>query len=215
MGEGSASRPVRSLPPGKSRYPLYRSLGGLQGRSGQVRKNSPPPGFDPRTVQPVASRYTDHAARPIYIYITLHIIYIILCYWNIYLCCSIFVFYPPEILSHMEHNTIALKKNDGDIINVFIHCKPWVTFWILTTIGTGGQKWYFTKSCPVGYALFVRTKGWTDGHGVTWRDKTWLFVTSLPTRLLKITEVLTVNKHQSVRLYVTVDRTRIQAWPLQ
>jgi hypothetical protein len=35
--------------------------GGPQGRSGQVRKIVPPPGFDPRTVQPVASRYTDRA----------------------------------------------------------------------------------------------------------------------------------------------------------
>ena len=58
-GEGSASRPDRSLPPGKTRYPLYRQLGGPQGRSGQVRKISPPPGFDPQTVQPVASCYTD------------------------------------------------------------------------------------------------------------------------------------------------------------
>ena len=48
-----------ALPPGKTRYPLYRRLGGPQGRSGQVRKISPPPGFDPRTAQPVASRYTD------------------------------------------------------------------------------------------------------------------------------------------------------------
>ena len=55
----------RSLPPGKSRYPLYRRLGGPQGRSGQVRKNSPPSGFDPQTVQPIASRYTDWATRPI------------------------------------------------------------------------------------------------------------------------------------------------------
>jgi hypothetical protein len=59
-GEGSASRPDRSLPPRKTRYPLYRRLGGPQGQSGQVRKISPPPGFDPRTVQPVASRYTDY-----------------------------------------------------------------------------------------------------------------------------------------------------------
>ena len=62
-GEGSSSRPGRSLPLGKTRYPLYRRLGGPQGRSGQVRKISPPPGFDPRTVQPVASRYTDYATR--------------------------------------------------------------------------------------------------------------------------------------------------------
>jgi hypothetical protein len=55
-GEGSASRPGRSLPSWKTRYPLYRRLGGPQGRSGQVRKISPPPGFEPRTVQPVVSR---------------------------------------------------------------------------------------------------------------------------------------------------------------
>ena len=60
-GEGSASRPGHSLPPGKTRYPLYRRLGGPQGRCGQVRKISPPQGFDPRTVQPVASRYTVYA----------------------------------------------------------------------------------------------------------------------------------------------------------
>jgi len=63
-GERSASRPGRSLPPGKNRYPLYRRLGGPQGRSRQVRKISPSPGFDPRTVQPVASRYTDYATGP-------------------------------------------------------------------------------------------------------------------------------------------------------
>ena len=44
---------------GITRYPLYRRLGGPQGRSGWVRKISPEPGFDPRTVHPVASCYTD------------------------------------------------------------------------------------------------------------------------------------------------------------
>ena len=44
-GEGSASRPGLSLPPGKTRYPLHKMLSGPQGRSGQVRKISPPPGF--------------------------------------------------------------------------------------------------------------------------------------------------------------------------
>ena len=39
-GEGSASRPGRTLPPGNTQYPLYRRLGGHQGRSGQVRKIS-------------------------------------------------------------------------------------------------------------------------------------------------------------------------------
>jgi len=63
-GEGSASLPGRSLPPGNSRYTLYRRLGGPQGRSGQVRETSLPLGFDSRNVQPVASRYTGYATRP-------------------------------------------------------------------------------------------------------------------------------------------------------
>ena len=50
-----------ALYPEKSRYPLYRRLSGPQGRSGQMWKISPPPGFDPRIAQPVASRYTDYA----------------------------------------------------------------------------------------------------------------------------------------------------------
>ena len=52
-----------ALPPGKSRYPLCRRLGGPQSRSGRVRKISPPQGFDPRTVQPVASRLSTALSR--------------------------------------------------------------------------------------------------------------------------------------------------------
>jgi hypothetical protein len=48
-----------ALPLVKTRCPLYRRLGGPQGRSVRLGKTSPSPGFDPRTVHPVASRYTD------------------------------------------------------------------------------------------------------------------------------------------------------------
>jgi len=34
--EWSAARPGRTLLPGKTRYPLYRRLGGPQGRSGRA-----------------------------------------------------------------------------------------------------------------------------------------------------------------------------------
>jgi hypothetical protein len=77
-GEGSASRPGRSLPPGKPRHPFYRRLGETQGQSGQVRKISPSPGFDTRTAQPVASRYTDWATGrtlPCIYYTTFKLIY--------------------------------------------------------------------------------------------------------------------------------------------
>jgi len=37
----------------------YKRLGGPQGQSGRTCKISPPIGFDPRTLQPLTSRYTD------------------------------------------------------------------------------------------------------------------------------------------------------------
>ena len=59
MERGGQRHAPHTLPPWKTRFPLYRRLGGSQGRSGRVRKISTPPGIDPRTVKPVASRYTD------------------------------------------------------------------------------------------------------------------------------------------------------------
>ena len=61
MAVGGQRPAPAALPPGKTRYLLYRRLGGPQGPSGWVRKVSPPPEFDSRTIQPVASRYTDWA----------------------------------------------------------------------------------------------------------------------------------------------------------
>ena len=61
---GQRHAPAALYPRERPSAHLYRRLGGPQGRSGQVRKISPPPRFDPRTVQPVASRYTDYATRP-------------------------------------------------------------------------------------------------------------------------------------------------------
>ena len=58
VGGWSMPRPGR-FTPGKDPVPILQEAGWPQGRSGRVRKISPPPGFDPRTVQPEASRYTD------------------------------------------------------------------------------------------------------------------------------------------------------------
>ena len=40
-GEWSAASPGRTLPPGKTRYPLYRRLGGPKGRFGQAENLTP------------------------------------------------------------------------------------------------------------------------------------------------------------------------------
>ena len=51
-GEWSAARPGRTLPPGKTRYPFYRRLGGHQGQSGWA-ENLVSTGIRFRAVQPV------------------------------------------------------------------------------------------------------------------------------------------------------------------
>ena len=64
-------RPGRITAGKETRYALCRSLCGPQGRSGRVRKIPSPLVCDPRTVEPVASRYTDRdiMAHNIYIYV--------------------------------------------------------------------------------------------------------------------------------------------------
>ena len=59
--------PFPLFTPGNDPVPIVEEAekSGPQGRSGQVRKISPSPGFDSRTVQPVASRYTDYAIWPV------------------------------------------------------------------------------------------------------------------------------------------------------
>jgi hypothetical protein len=60
-GRRLTPRPGRFTPGKESRYPLYKRLGGPQGRSGRAWKISSPPVFEPQTVHPVASRYTKYA----------------------------------------------------------------------------------------------------------------------------------------------------------
>jgi hypothetical protein len=61
MGEWLAPRPGRFTTEKETQYTFYTGLGRPQSRTGQMRKISHPPGFDPRTIHPAASRYTDYA----------------------------------------------------------------------------------------------------------------------------------------------------------
>jgi hypothetical protein len=62
-GWGVSVTPRPLFTPGKYQLPIVQEAGWAPG-FGQVRKISPPTGFDARTIQPVASRYTDYATRP-------------------------------------------------------------------------------------------------------------------------------------------------------
>jgi hypothetical protein len=82
---------------------------GPRGRSGRVRKISPTPWFDPRTVQPVASRYTGWAiAVPSFTYfnysvllLDLHILWCVLLDLHI-LWCVCFVGFTSFTLSYFS-----------------------------------------------------------------------------------------------------------------
>jgi hypothetical protein len=52
MGVDVQRHALVALPPGKNQYPLYRKLGGPQGRSGRELKISPPPVFNPGPFSP-------------------------------------------------------------------------------------------------------------------------------------------------------------------
>ena len=58
-GGGCSTPRAGRITPGKDPLPVVQGFGWTQGRSGQVRKMSPPPAYYPRTVHSVASRCTD------------------------------------------------------------------------------------------------------------------------------------------------------------
>jgi hypothetical protein len=84
MGVGIQHHAPAALPPEKTRYQFFRSLGGPQGHSRQVRKISPTPRFDPKTFQLVASRYTDYVILYHAIIIIIIINLVITCMQGIY-----------------------------------------------------------------------------------------------------------------------------------
>ena len=68
MRVGGQHHTLATLPPGMTRYPLYRWLGRPKGQSGQVQEILSPLGFDSWTVQPTASRSTDYTFLALFSY---------------------------------------------------------------------------------------------------------------------------------------------------
>ena len=86
---GGQRRPPAALPPG--RPGTHRTGGWVGPRTGlyMCGKSHPPPGFDPRTVQSIASRYTGWAIlAPI-----IMLYYIILCYFILYYIIVYYIIY--------------------------------------------------------------------------------------------------------------------------
>jgi hypothetical protein len=106
MGWVVNATPWTLYPRERDLVPTVQEAGWIQGRSGWVQKISPPPWFDPRTVQPIASRYTDYAI-PTQLYHTAIIKFI-----------TIFVFYVLLLsnvkckvsMSFIEHHVVKMYR---------------------------------------------------------------------------------------------------------
>jgi len=124
-GEWSAARPGRTLPPGKTRYPFYRRLGGPHGRSGRA-ENLVPTGIRSRIFQPVVCRYTDWATRPTiicntYCFSTATVVTRMRLIFALYVhCLSCYVYRVKVFNSHHDFNAIRVTTNS---YLVFV-CRP-------------------------------------------------------------------------------------------
>jgi hypothetical protein len=148
--------PGRFSPEKETRYLLYRRPECSQGRSGRHTGNFSPPGFDPRTVQPVANRYQLSHCSPLakekkikqQIYYLHYINCTIIRYNNTqtcghpYTCCS-FV-RPSSKRYSTKKNTIMsqtsngrVKTNNKIVKNIGIPnvvCMTMVITWLQTNI---------------------------------------------------------------------------------
>ena len=64
MGVGGQRHAPPAFTPGKEPVPILQEAGSSPGPVWIGAENIASPGFDPRTVQPVGSRYTEYATRP-------------------------------------------------------------------------------------------------------------------------------------------------------
>jgi len=136
---------VYPLPQGKTRYPLYRRLGGPQGRSGRA-ENLVPVGIRSRTVQPVVSRYSDWATRPTHTHT--HIYIYIYIYTHMCVCVCV---YTNTI--YFDTNTYALPTVDHCIDTVLSYNSNWTFTWIIAF-------WMYKLSCE--------DQAWPKHAGVGW-----------------------------------------------
>ena len=128
------SRPGRTLPPGKIRYPSYRRLGGPQGWSGQVRKISPPPGFFfiSHLYFICCNHSCFHTCEYIYIYIYIYIYMYVCMYMPVIKltteCCDFHTCHTTVPQDGFTHVTIW-SNCDSLVASTHWECHPWVVNW--------------------------------------------------------------------------------------
>jgi hypothetical protein len=158
-GEWSAAHPDNTWPPRKDPVPIVQEAGWAQGPVWMGGKSRPTaPGFDPRTVQPVVSHYTDLATRPTwyccwgtkcFILLVILQLSLQLSAWTDRLCVymSLLPIYTSWVLP-VELSVFLSNFNQILIFSKYVNMSPIPTF---------------TQICPTG-AKMMHTDRWTDGY---------------------------------------------------
>jgi hypothetical protein len=158
MGVGAQCHAPPALPQGKTWYPLCRRLGRPQVWSGWVWKISPPPGFDPQTVQPVASCYADWAILAHIIALLLLLLQMVYTGWQ---CAAV---QDRTIQYSTVHTSCTITCNtQGNPLSSI----SWKNLeHVLYSIKT--QKWGEPKVDESVYKNTSYTKQWVNQYSVTY-----------------------------------------------
>jgi hypothetical protein len=142
MGVGDHRHAPAALSPGKTRCPFYRRLGWPQGRFGRVQKISPPLGFDPRTVQTVASRCTDWAILAHWVLFSYSIVGTNVL-WELQLQCSVMGSrHTVHLVAGCCTSTINFSPPEHSTVNAGL-CAP-----MLSVVAvTNSLSFYANKQC--------------------------------------------------------------------
>ena len=149
-GLGVSSTPRPYFTPEKDQYPFYRRLGGSQGRSGKA-ENLAPLGFDPQTVQPVVSRYTDWATRSTCTSSNVknNHIYIFQPYGN----------YRRFLMTNVSNQKVFMFhfSNLRELIinNYYEKCNPWIWQWTWHLLWGKADHGHRIETCRISLKMNV------------------------------------------------------------
>jgi hypothetical protein len=121
-GGWPAPHPDRFSPEKETRYPLYRRLSVFWDRAGRVWKISPTLGFESRTFQAVATRYTDWAIPIVPIRVNILLTFPLLI-WVLPSCLLLNVFFhfsSPVFMLHDSPTSLLIRSLQHYFVKVFI-----------------------------------------------------------------------------------------------
>jgi len=121
-GWGVSVTPWPLFTPGKDPVPIVQEAGWAPGPVWTGAENlASPPGFGPRTVQPVASHYTDWATRPTLRIVTTIVLHIPYCYGAIRFIIAAILLFTDLTVNILRHHRFFSVECDISYLFWLLH----------------------------------------------------------------------------------------------